>query len=80
MHLNEEQRCATTHIEYTDEPNEPKGEYQCPNCRRWFCGQCAEQFMQLEPLFWLTWSQVCPACYQAVQRNEKKTQQCHKTP
>lgn len=43
-----------------------QGEHQCPKCKKWYCGECREMWLPIDPKFWVQTAMMCPQCHYNV--------------
>ena len=42
---------------------EREGTHQCPKCKRWYCDECYEMFLPIDPRFPAPTAMMCPQCH-----------------
>lgn len=40
-----------------------EGTHQCAVCKQWYCDECHEMFLPIDPRFWSPTALICPSCH-----------------
>lgn len=40
-----------------------QAEHQCPVCKKWYCAECREMFLPIDPAFWIESAMQCAQCH-----------------
>lgn len=40
-----------------------QAEHQCPVCKKWYCAECTEMFLPIDPQVWAETAMRCPQCH-----------------